>query len=90
MSWSVGAIGKSQAVRAEIANQFTKNPCVEPEESIRQEVAKTIDAALAAQDPAFAVKVSASGSQSFKDWNAKTGVSSNLVIAVEPLYNFVE
>jgi hypothetical protein len=36
------------------------------------------------------VNVSASGSQSFKDWTAKTGVSNTLQINVSPLGGFVE
>lgn len=90
MSWSVGAIGKTPAVRAQIANEFARNPCSEPEESVRQSAAATIDAALAAQDANIGVNVYANGSQSFKDYAAQTGVSNNLSITIEPIWGFVE
>ena len=90
MSWSVAAIGKSTAVRAELAKQFTINPCAEPEETVRQSAAKTIDAALSALDGSIAVKVAANGSQGFKDWQNKTGVYNSLNIAIEPQHGFVE
>jgi hypothetical protein len=91
MSWSVAAIGKASAVRASIADQFAKqSKCMEPEESVRQAAATLIDASLAAQDPATAVRVSASGSQGFKDWDKKTGVFNSASIVVEPQHGFVE
>jgi hypothetical protein len=91
MSWSVGAFGRAEKVRVSIADQFSKSSaCVDPEEGVRQAAAKLIDTALAAQDPQFAIEVSASGSQSFKDWQAKTGVSNTLSISIVPKYNFVE
>lgn len=90
MSWSVAAVGKAKAVRASIAEQFTKNPCAEPEETVRQAAAKAIDVALAAQDESQPVEVTASGSQSFRDWQNKTGISNQLTMAIRPLYGFVE
>lgn len=90
MSWSVAALGKPAAVRTEIAKQFTNgSKCSEPEESIRQAAAVTIDAALAAHtDPSKAVRVAASGSQS-QDFTSKA-VSNSLSIGIEPMYGFVE
>lgn len=91
MSWSVTVFGRVEKVRAAIADQFkTSSGCAEPEESVRQSAAKLIDDSLAAQDQQFAIEVSASGSQSFKDWQAKTGVSNQLTITIQPKYNFVE
>lgn len=91
MSWSVSSIGKAGAVRKEIAGQFDRqSACAEPEESVRQAAKQLIDASLAGQDENTAVRVSASGSQSFKDWSAKTGVSNQLTISIDPQYNFVE
>jgi len=89
MTWSVSAIGRAPKVREEISRQFTLNKCVEPEESVRQSAAKVIDDALAAQDDNFVVQVSASGSQSSSDWNAKTGVSNSLAISIVPMYGFI-
>lgn len=91
MSWSVSAIGKSNAVKQEISKQFNQqSPCAEPEESVRQAAAKAIDAALAAFDDGQVVRVSASGHQIYKDWNTKTGISNNMNITVEPIGCFVE
>jgi len=91
MSWSVSAIGKAGAVRSSIAGQFSKSgPCMEPEESVRQAAASAIDKALEAQDPTQAVKVTASGSQGYKDYGAKTGLFNQMTIAIEPLHGFVE
>lgn len=78
---------------AEIVRQTSQSKCNEPEETVRQAALAVIAAAIAAQDPASAVKVSASGSQSEKyDSNGqRTGVFTNsLSISIEPLYGFVE
>ena len=91
MSWSVSAIGKSAAVRSSVAEQFTKNTCSEPEESVRQAAARLLDACLAAQDGVGAVKVIASGSQwAMRLAITKTGVSNHLSIIVEPQHGFLE
>ena len=88
MSWSAYAVGKSAAVRTEIARQFiSQGVCVEPEESIRKNAQYLLDAVLAGQNERIAVKVSASGYQN----TSSSGVTSNsLSIIVEPLNNFVE
>jgi hypothetical protein len=91
MSWSVAAVGKAAAVKTEIARQFAVgSKCLEPEETVRQSAAVVMDAALAAQDPTMAVKASASGSMTFKNWDNRTGGSNNLSISIEPLYGFIE
>lgn len=91
MSWSVAAIGKAEAVRKSIAEQFSRSSgCVEPEETVRKAAAVMIDTALAAQDPSTAVRVSASGSMSYKDWGVKSGPSNQLTVNVDPQYGFVE
>ncbi len=90
MSWSVSAIGKAAAVKASIADQFSRNKCSEPEETIRQAAAQLIDLAMSAQDAPAVVKVMASGSQGFRDYTAKTGVYNQLTITVEPQHGFVE
>jgi len=90
MSWNVTAIGKVPAVRKSVAEQFNKQKCSEPEETVRLAALSVIATALAAQDDAIAVKVEAYGSQSFADWSAKTGLSNNLSISITPLYGFAE
>jgi hypothetical protein len=90
MSWSVSATGKASAVRTEIKRQFeTGSKCIEPEETVRLAAASLLDAAIAAQDPSKAVKISAGGSQNF-DHSKNSVVSNNLNIVVEPIYGFVE
>ena len=93
MSWSVTAIGKSDAVATEIEKQFTTmHNCVEPEESVRQSARATIKASLAAQIPHTVIKVAASGSQSTKygKGGAPDGVQNSLSITIEPQHGFVE
>ena len=92
MSWSVAAIGKSDAVKKDIAAQFVRGgKCVEPEESIRQEVAKIINTAVGSIHNSFVVKVAASGSQGYKNYNKpEDGVYNVLNISVEVVHGFVE
>jgi hypothetical protein len=91
MSWGVQAIGKAAAVRKEIARQFTTGgKCSEPEEAVRLAAAAAIDYALEAQDASNSVKVSASGSQGYRDYEKKTGVYNTLSISIEPQHGFVE
>jgi hypothetical protein len=93
MSWSVAAIGKAGAVQASIAKQFAGSKCSEPEESVRQAAASVLATAIAAQDPASAVKVTASGNQGHKYGpnGEATGLFTNsLSINVDPQYGFVE
>lgn len=89
MSWSLqAAFGKAPAVREGVAKQFENgHKCMEPEESIRLAAAKIIDVALAGQDQAQVVEVSASGSMSTK--NGKFA-SNQLNIAVTPRSGFIE
>jgi hypothetical protein len=92
MSWSTSAIGKPPAVMAKVAEEFSRHPCVEPEETVRQAAGALIAAALQAQDPNSVVIVSASGSQN-QNYNSKaekTTVNNTLNIRVEPVYGFVE
>lgn len=87
MSWSVSAVGKPAAVKAKLAEAFAKNPCAEPEETIRQGVAVTIGIALDSFSESSAVQVSAGGSQSTND---NKPISNMLNVKIEPLYGFVE
>jgi len=90
MSWGVSAIGKVPAVRKVVAEQFTRNQCAEPEETVRQAAGVLIDAALAAQKETGVVKVSASGSQSCDNWETKTGLTNQLSISIDPQNSFLE
>ncbi len=86
MSWSVLAIGKAPAVRAEIAKQFANaSKCVEPEETLRQGAAQLIDASLEAQASHSDVRVAASGSQ-YSDYPSAyplKGLKNQLTIAID-------
>ena len=91
MSWNVAAIGKSPAVRTEIAKQITRYKCSEPEESVKMSAAALLDAALASQKPDSVVSVSANGSQSQTTGADGTPEFTNsLTISVQPQYGFVE
>jgi hypothetical protein len=91
MSWSVAAIGKPAAVANKLAEEFSRNPCSEPEETIRQAVAGIVATSLAAFPPNYAVKVTASGSQSCPDFNKAPEEKTNkLNVTIEPQWGFVE
>lgn len=88
MSWSVSAIGRPVAVAAKVAAEISSYKCIDPEEGVKQAVAVALAAALAAQDPATVVKVTASGHQS--GVLASGGTNNTLRVEVEPVYGFVE
>jgi hypothetical protein len=91
MSWNVVAIGKPAAVAAKLAEEFSKNPCSEPEETIRQAVAGIVATSLSAFPPNYAVRVKASGSQSCPDFNKAPNEKTNqLIVEIEPIWGFVE
>ena len=91
MSWSVQAIGKASAVRAKLAEEFGKNPCVQPEEAVRQGAGKTIDISLESMADMI-VKVTASGHQgNTYDQGGKTkAIYNQLNVSIEPLHGFIE
>ena len=92
MSWSVAALGKAEAVRKDIAAQFTRgSKCVEPEESIRQAAAGILDKAIGNQANVYVVKATASGSQGYVDYSSpEKGVYNSLSLNVEVMHGFVE
>jgi hypothetical protein len=91
MSWSVSAFGKPAAVAAKLATDFSKNPCSEPEETIRQAVATIVATSLAAFPPNYVVRVEASGSQSCPDFSKAPNEKTNqLKVQIEPLWGFIE
>ena len=86
MSWSVSAIGRPPAVAAKVADEISRYKCVDPEEGVKQAVGAALAAALAAQDPASVVKVTASGHQ---QGSGETAVNT-LRVEVEPIFGFIE
>jgi len=64
MSWSINKTGKASEVAEQLVEELAKNPCQEPEETIRQEVGAVCATALAAMPEDQMVEVVAFGSQS--------------------------
>ena len=97
MSWSIGAVGRPQAVKMAVVTQTdpAKWTCSEPEESIRQAAARLICQALDAQTVlGGAVQVTASGSMSIskygEDGRTPQEVTNSLTIEVRPLGTFLD
>lgn len=91
MSWSVSAIGKASAVAAKLAADFTQVKCSEPEETIKTTVASAVATALASFPPNYAVRVEASGSQSYPDFSKAPDLKTNqLSVKIDPVFGFVE
>jgi hypothetical protein len=88
MSWSVSAVGKPAAVAVKLAGAFTTNKCMEPEETIRQQVGQIIAKALEVFPADTAVNVSASGSQQSPKGDGK--FINQLSVKIEPIYGFAE
>ena len=82
MSWSVDPIGKPTAVAKKLAEDFANNPCMEPEETIRQAVAGIVATALPSFPAGYGVRVDASGS--------KSGGVHSLSVKIEPIWGFCE
>jgi len=86
MSWSVSATGKAPVVAGAIERQFSGYAW-----AVRQQARATIAAALSAQSPAVAVKVTAFGSQStLGHFGGPDIVTNNLSIVIEPIHGFLE
>lgn len=91
MSWSILAIGKPAAVAHKLAMEFARNPRNEPEETIRQAVARIVATSLAAFPSNYVVKVMASGSQLCPDFSKAPDEKTNqLSVSIEPQWGFVE
>jgi hypothetical protein len=94
MSWSVSAIGKPAGVARAIEDQFARStPCVEPEETVRQNVRSAIKMAIdSLPDKNVAVRVEASGSMSFEmnGVEPRKVTASTVNVKVETLWNFVD
>ena len=92
MSWSISRIGRAKAVAQAIADDIEKIKCAEPEQTIKAQVGAAIAMALTAFPEDYAVRVSASGSQSGcypETEENKDRRINNLDLKIEPLYGFV-
>ncbi len=92
MSWSVSAIGKSDAVAAKLATEFANIKYLTgPEADVKDAAAAVVAAALAGQVPPTAVKVNCCGSQStYSQKDGPTSYTNTLTIEIQPIYGFVE
>ena len=87
MTWSVASIGKVKAVQDDLAIQFGRINCSEPEASIVKGIAATIGIALEAYPEDAVVRVQAGGSQ----WVPTAGgVYNNFQCNLEQVYGFIE
>lgn len=87
MSWSVARVGRAGVLAIRLKEDFAKITCTEPEESIKNQVAAAILAALNAYPENYAVKVSANGSQ----YSPKQGqIVNNLSVSIDPMHTFEE
>lgn len=89
MSWSVQGIGRAAQVADHLAKQFSENACIEPEETIRQLVAKAVAIALGSFPIDAAVRVEASGSQGTHSQHP-TVATHYLTLRIEPLHSFIQ
>lgn len=90
MSWSIFTIGRAGALRAKVAADLANIKCSEPEETIKNTVAATLDLALAAFPPNYALRIDAAGSQHAPDHSKPDERVNSLSVKLEPIYGFVE
>lgn len=90
MSWNISKTGKASEVAEQFVEELAKNPCQEPEETVRQEVGATCAIALAAMPPDQQVQVIAYGSQQQvypEGGGEPTGEFLNTVsLSLKPIY----
>lgn len=87
MSWGISKSGRASAVATALEEAAKKNPCSEPEETIRQEALATAVKALRSMPPNTPVVFEGSGSQS----TLSDGTSTNqLVVSLKPIWGFLE
>lgn len=94
MSWSISIIGKASLVSEKAKVDLDKITCQEPEETIKGLVGEIIDTALLSFPASYAVRITASGSQSpayTAEYKPIPGKMTNSVkLEIEPIYGFVE
>lgn len=87
MSWSFSASGRPAAVAEKMRADLGRQPCAEPEESIKSGIVDVLGAALSAYPERSAVTVSASGSQGT---DADGRHVNSLTVRLEPIWGFIE
>jgi len=87
MSWSIVEAGKAKSLLPLVR---TRVAAIQLSDAGEMETVKHVGAlieqTLGTFDPEKPVKVSASGSMSFRDWTAKTGGFQSVSIAIEPIH----
>ena len=87
MSWSVSACGPAAKAAEQLEQQFTKINCTDPgEQETVQKVRALVAQTLATIEPEKIMRVSASGSMGFKDWQNKTGPYQSVDLKIEPIH----
>jgi hypothetical protein len=88
MSWYIKKVGAAKAVADAVKKSLDDIKCVEPENTIKNDVGAAIYLALGAFPPDFPVSVEASGSQSSDpNWDGQVNM---LNVKIEPLFGFVK
>lgn len=87
MSWSVSACGFASKVAEQLEQQFERvNMNDKGEQETVQHVRKLFAQTLATIEPEKVMRVSASGSMGFKDWQNKTGPYQSVDLKIEPIH----
>lgn len=81
------ATGKASAVLAKLEGDFARIKCAEPENSIKEQIHKSIVTALGEYPASSAVQIEASGSQTP---GANGGFINSATMKITPLWGFVE
>lgn len=91
MSWSVSAVGKSDAVAKKLAADFDRISVTGPEVEAVAGAKAAVMAALGAQVPPTAVQVTASGSQgTMGQTDGPSRYTNSVKIDVQPFFGFIE
>ena len=87
MSWSVSACGPATTIAEQLEQQFKRvNMNDKGEQETVQNVRELVAQTLATIEPEKIVRVSASGSMGFKDWQKKTGAYQSVDLKIEPIH----
>jgi hypothetical protein len=92
MSWSVSACGPTSKVAEQLEQQFERvnmNDIAQfrkGEQETVQHVRRLVAQVLATIEPEKIMRVSASGSMGFKDWQNKTGAYQSVDLKIEPIH----
>ena len=87
MSWSVSACGPASKIAEQLEQQFERvNMNDKGEQETVQHVRKLVAQTLTTIEPEKIMRISASGSMGFKDWQNKTGPYQSFDVKVEPIH----